>query len=224
MPTDSSNFSTPDQGVPQQPYRPTGTGDNGETWDPVQQRWIPRDQMPAVGGAAGTAPDPTRAPTPQTVMGAWGHRGDSLDANGRAIAGTNGMAQDVDRYRAMGAGHQVAPQIDRAASNETRGYGMGALGLLRARAEGAATPAQTMSRQQTAGAVNAVQSGAASIKGGAGARAAAARSAGFAGARIQAQGDQDTAALAAREQAEGANAYFGAANTQRGLEDRKSVV
>lgn len=27
--------------------RPTGTGDNGQVWDPIQKRWVPQSQMPA---------------------------------------------------------------------------------------------------------------------------------------------------------------------------------
>lgn len=164
-------------------------------------------------------PSPNAAPTTRTVLGAWGHQGDSVDANGVPVAGTNGMAQDVGRYRAAGqAGVPPTPQIDTTQSGESRGMSMGALGLLAARANGAMTPAQALAAQQTTGAVNAVQSGAASVHGGAMARAAAGRGAIAQGARVQATGDQDQAALAAREQADAAGSYFGAATGQRGLD------
>ncbi len=108
------------------------------------------------------------------------------------------------------------PQMDMARPDESRGMSMDALGMLRRRAEGGVTPAQQMQEQQTAGAVAGTQSGAASIKGGAMARAAASRGAQATGARINAQGRQDGAALRAREMADASNQYFGAAQGQRG--------
>lgn len=52
MPTEYSNFTAPDPGGGGA-MRPSGTGDNGETWDPVSKRWVPRNQMPAQYNPAG---------------------------------------------------------------------------------------------------------------------------------------------------------------------------
>lgn len=152
-----------------------------------------------------------------TDPGTWGHQGNDVytdpDGETHAIIGSNGMNRDVDRYRGMASTpvNAQGPQIQ----NGARGLGMGALDILRARAEGAETPADVQAREQTAGAVNGIQSGAASIKGGAGARAAAARGAVATGANVQAQGDQDAAALHARGMASAGNQFFGAASGQR---------
>ncbi len=110
----------------------------------------------------------------------------------------------------------TGPQIDTARPDESRGLSMDALSMLQRRASGGTTPAQLMQQQQTAGAVAGIQSGAASIKGGAMARAAAGRGAQTTGARVNAQGQQDNAALRAREMADATNQYFGAAQGQRG--------
>ena len=108
------------------------------------------------------------------------------------------------------------PVIDQTASGESRNLSMDALGMLRDRATGGVTPAQTLQAAQTAGAVNAVQSGAASIKGGAQARAAASMGAAGTAQRVQASGNADQAALAAREQADAQTQYFGDSSAQRG--------
>ncbi len=154
------------------------------------------------------------------LAGAWGNQGNDIDANGQDIAGTSGASVDADRYRKMGQGfaQPYAPQIDQTRPNESRAIGMGSLGLLRSRAEGGMTPAQQLAQQQTQGAVSAVQSGAAGIKGGPMARAAAARNAQNVGARVQAQGAQDQQALRAREMADGAGQLFGASTAQRGAD------
>lgn len=148
-------------------------------------------------------------------------RGEARDAEGlagEAVPGTAGAQDDINRYRgaAWNPTHQNAVQIDQTRSNEARALGGGALGMLRARAEGAETPAQRLAREQTQGAVAGVQSGAASIKGGAGARAAAARGAMGSAQRVAAMGTQDMQALRAREMADAAGQYFGGASAQRG--------
>jgi hypothetical protein len=132
--------------------------------------------------------------------------------------GQPGAAQgDIERYRRMANnGNTVAPVIDQSRSSETRGLSMDALSMLRQRAEGAQTPADLLAQRQTAGAVAGIQSGAASIRGGAGARAAAARGAIATGARVGAQGAQDAAAMHARGQADAASQLFGASSAQRG--------
>lgn len=148
-------------------------------------------------------------------------RGEALDVEGplgTPVAGTAGAQDDINRYRGMAWAppHPNAVQIDQARSNETRSIQGGALGMLRARAEGGETPAQAMARAQTAGAVAGIHSGAASIKGGAAARAAAARGATATAARVGAQGAQDVQALRAREMANAAGQYMGGASAQRG--------
>jgi hypothetical protein len=128
-----------------------------------------------------------------------------------------GIANDVGRYRGMGAsGAAPTPQI--AQPDQARGLSNDAVGMLGARAGGAETPQDILARQMTQGAVNGIQSGAASIRGGAGARAAAARGAVATGARVNAQGMQDQQALHARGMADAAGQYFGAATAQRGEE------
>ncbi len=128
-----------------------------------------------------------------------------------------GVADDVGRYRGLGAsGAAPTPQI--AQPDQARDLSNDAIGMLGARAQGAMTPADILAQQQTQGAVNGIQSGAASIKGGAGARAAAARGAIMTGARVGAQGAQDQQALHARGMADAAGQYFGAATAQRGEE------
>ena len=47
MPNDQSNFTQPESGGGGYVNAPPGTGANGETWDPVQRRWVPRSEMPA---------------------------------------------------------------------------------------------------------------------------------------------------------------------------------
>ena len=202
MPNDYSNFTLPD----------TGSADAGKAappgyvWDGT--RWMPKSTAPATPFVADTAHPDARA---------WGGYGPSTDANGRDIPGTSGGDKDYARFgRMANEGQYGAVQIDQGASNETRGIQGGAIGMLRARAGGAETPADVLARQQTAGAVAGIQSGAASIKGGAGTRAAAARGAIATGARVQATGDQDAAALHARGIADAAGQYFGAATSQRG--------
>ncbi len=150
---------------------------------------------------------------------AWGARGNKVDDQGNVVAGTSAVDTDLDRYANMTApAYNNGPGIAHAQSDRSRRVGLDALGMMDARARGAVTPAQTLARQQTAGAVNAVQSGAASVKGGAGARAAAGRMAASQGARVQALGNQDTNALAAREQADAAGQMQTAATGIRGAD------
>ncbi len=215
MPNAYSNFTGPDQdspsdgrnrnpGDPDDPAR--GTGDNGEVWNSSTQRW----EMPP------PSPAPA-APSYQFKQGEWGGQGNDIDYQGQEIAGTSGATRDVNRYRDI-AGHPLytsGPQIDQFDSDNSRGLQMNALGMLQSRAQGGMTPAQALASRQTQGAVAGVQSTAASIKGGAMARAAAARGAQNTGSRVFAQGQQDQAALQAREMADASGQYFGAAQGQR---------
>ncbi len=174
-------------------------------------------------GGIGDTIDPTTLRKRTFEAGRWGNQGNDVDGLGNDVTqtiggdGTSGADIDADRYRNMGQNpvNMSAPRIDQSRTNQSREIGMGSLGMLRNRAEGGITPAQQLAQQQVTGAVNAIQSGAASIKGGAMARAAAGRNAQFAGAQTQAMGNQDVQALRAREMAEGASQLFGASTAQR---------
>jgi hypothetical protein len=218
---ESSNFTTPDvggalDGQRGQPSGVVGNTNSGMIWDPSAYNpqtqsmgaWVPQTQQ-----TAGNASSASRT----FEAGAWGGQGNSVDGQGRVIQGTSGAALDANRYRGLGQQpqHASGPQIDTGRADQSRAIGMGSLGLLQGRASGDETPAQRLSQQQTQGAVNGVYSGAASIKGGAMARAAAQRGAVSAGARLQAQGNQDTQALRAREMADAAGQYMGASSAQR---------
>ena len=128
-----------------------------------------------------------------------------------------GVSDIVGRYRQMAAskGLRQGPQIDQGLANESRDAQSSGIDMLQARAFGAPTPAQYLMGRQTQGAVQGLQSNAASIRGGAMARAAAQRGAQSLGSRIQAQGNQDRSALRAREMADATGQYFGAATDQR---------
>lgn len=212
MPNEFSNFSSKDSGSASGGYR-GGAQENDYVVDPQTGQLVRR--------TSGNATEGTVVKDPR----AWGGQGNSVDANGHPIYGTSGASQDIERYNDMANRpvHQAAPTLDATQANEARGLHMGSLGLLRDRAMGAQTPAQALLRQQTQGAVFGLQSGAASIKGGAGARAAAARGATATGARIAAQGEQDVQALRAREMADGAGQYYGAASAMRGADTTQAA-
>ena len=142
------------------------------------------------------------------VNGQWNNGGQGFN---------QGVNADVARYRDM-ANRDLGPgaQIDQTQANQARGIQDGGIGMLQRRAQGGATPAQFLMGQQTRGAVDAVRSGAASIRGGAAARAAAGQQAGAIGARVQAQGEQDRSALRAREIADASGQLMGASTDRRG--------
>ncbi len=126
-------------------------------------------------------------------------------------------AEDAGRYNELSkAQFGSGPQIDMTRPNESRGIGMDALSMLKNRASGAMTPAQQLAADQNRGAVAGVQSNAASVRGGPMARAAAAAGAQNTSAQVFAKGQQDQAALKAREIADASGQYFGAAQGQRG--------
>ncbi len=200
MPNELSNFTMPDRSNSSGGYQaPPDVNAEGYVWDPVAKQYVKPGGTQVAGNAASAG---NGAPPIDPLV--WG--------------GQKGDAQaDIDRYRRMANnGNTVAPVIDQSRSGETRGLSMDALSMLRQRAEGAQTPADILAQRQTQGAVNGIQSGAASIRGGAGARAAAARGAMATGARVGAQGAQDAAAMHARGQADAANQLFGASSAQRG--------
>lgn len=137
----------------------------------------------------------------------------------RRYGGYAGGAQDdMNRYRTMAGDVQNRPPpvVDKTRSNQTRGIMMGGLGMVEDRARGGWTPAQQLAHEQTRGAVYGLQSQAASIRGGAMARAAAARQAQQQTASVAAQGYQDQQALRAREMADAAGTFASGATTMRG--------
>ncbi len=147
----------------------------------------------------------------------WGNQGNSVDQNGKNIAGTSGADLDVNRYKALANGGQTTgPQIDASQSNETRGMSMGGIGMLGdTAANGNASTAALMAKQ-TQDAQNAQYSMGASVRGGAMARAAAARGAAMGAATAGQVGAQQAAATRAGEMATARGAYLGAASGQRG--------
>lgn len=198
---------------PNDPNDPNAPADgSGMVWDPTggpngQGAYVPHQRSAAPSGPAHTFD-----------AGAWGGKGMDVDYQGRPIEGSSGAQLDAFRYQQMGQKPLFGngPQIDQTQANEARDVGVGALGMLKMRADGSQeTPAQALARQQTAGAVAGIQSGAATIKGGAMARAAAARGAQAQGARVAAMGQQDLSALRAREMADASGQYFGASTAQR---------
>jgi len=148
----------------------------------------------------------------------WGGQGESIGPDGQPILGTSGAEQDLARYQQMGAAVPTSgPQIDQSRSNDSRGFSMGALGLLGTTASGAEpSQAELLGQQQTRNAQNAQISMGASVRGGAMARAAAGRAATMGAATTGQIGAQQQAATRAGEMATARDAYFGAATGQRG--------
>lgn len=145
----------------------------------------------------------------------WGGYGRATDVNGKPIIGSSAGEKDVARYRGMGAASQAAPVIDQTRSNETRGIQDRALGYLGAASTGADSMARRLGEQQTTAAVNSTKSMAATVRGGAMARAAAMRSANQGQGALEAKGRLATNAAAATEQAGARGAYAGALQGQR---------
>ncbi len=206
MPNEYSNFTVQDTDNPsggyQAPPAPQNVNAEGYVWDPGSKQWVKAGSN-QVGGTqtAGNA-STTGMPAP--------------GVNGLMPIRAYDPEAEKDRYRGMANPlYGSGPAIDHSVSDGSRGLSLDALSQLRARAQGAVTPAQRLAQQQTQGAVNGIASGAASIRGGAGARAAAARGAAATGARVGAQGAQDEQALRAREMADASNQYFGASSAQR---------
>lgn len=148
----------------------------------------------------------------------WGRRGNEVDEQGRLVGGTSLLEKDVDRYRQLGqGGPKSGPAIDRTASDQTRGIGMGSLSLLQQTAAGAVpSAAERLGQRQTVAAQNAQVSMGASVRGGGAARAAAARSTANGVATIGQVGAQQQQATRAGEMANARDAYAGAVNGQRG--------
>lgn len=135
----------------------------------------------------------------------WSPDGYGNQAYGGEYYGKNAYDKDVDRYQALGnAAQNVAPvQINQGPANESRGLQIGALGLLRAQADGSA-PSSAQILSQRANEAAAMQGAS---------QGAGARTAGSAIAAARAGGSAaGTAALTANA----ANANQRAAETSRG--------
>lgn len=148
----------------------------------------------------------------------WGGRGQDIDANGNPIDGSSGAERDVTRYEGMaGPAHANGPIIDRSRGNEARGIGQGGLDLMRQTAEGnSPSVAEKLGTAQGQGAQAARFGIASSVRGGAAARAAAARGAQSDAGTIGQQTLASNAATRAGEMATARGAYFGGASGQRG--------
>lgn len=156
--------------------------------------------------------DSTADPNPR----AWGGQGRRLDANGNPIPGTSGAEIDAKRYQAMGAQGQAAPIVDPARSNETRAMALGSLGILGDTAAGGTTRVDALGHDLASATQNAGYSQAASVRGGAMARAAASRAATMQGAVGMARANQQIAAQHAAGMANARGAYAGATTGLRG--------
>lgn len=128
------------------------------------------DQGSTSGGYKGTV-------TPTYNPRRYGGRGEALDENGQLLAGTSGAAQDIGYYSKLAnTGGPTTPVIDQTASNESRGFQLNSLDTLKGAADGTSlSPAAALGYQQGRAAMAAGSSMAASVRGGAMARAAAAR-------------------------------------------------
>lgn len=109
----------------------------------------------------------------------WGGRGNDINPEtGEEMAGTSGLARDVNRFRGM-AGRPLytsGPEIDQRLAQQSKGVALGGLGLMARRAQGTSPSVaeQAGTAQAQAGAAG-LQSMGASVSGGALARAAAGR-------------------------------------------------
>jgi hypothetical protein len=108
---------------------------------------------------------------------------------GYIVPGTSGADVDVARYRGLGeaAYGTAGPAIDRVRTREGRGLVLGSLGHIQAVADGRESESLRLGQEQARQAALAQQSMAASVRGGAAARAAASSAAGRGVARSNAQ-------------------------------------
>lgn len=95
--------------------------------------------------------DPTKNRSAfESAQTGWNPTGQSItyDANGQVQPTAYSYDSDVNYQRDRGARFQPTPQLDLAQSNQSRGVQMGALGLLRAQANGTApSSAQILSQR-----------------------------------------------------------------------------
>ncbi len=146
----------------------------------------------------------------------WGGTSGQV-VNGYIQPGTSGADVDVARYRSMGeaAGQMQGPQINQARTGESRGLQMGSLASLEDVAAGRSSEALRMGQAQARDAALGQQSMAASVRGGAMARAGAARAANLNSARTQAQIMNSARAGQAAEMADARGRLFQGATQQR---------
>lgn len=107
--------------------------------------------------------------------------------NGQYVPGTSGAEQEVARYQGMGMATQAPVGIDRTRTGESRGLMMGSLGHLQNVADGRESEALRLGQDQARQAALGQTSMAASVRGGAMARAAASSAANRGIARSNAQ-------------------------------------
>lgn len=109
----------------------------------------------------------------------WGGSAGQAEG-GFIVPGTSGADVDITRYRGMGetAYGTAGPAIDRTRTNESRGLVMGSLSHLQGVAGGRNSEALRLGQEQARQVALGQQSNAASVRGGAMARAAASRTAG----------------------------------------------
>lgn len=147
----------------------------------------------------------------------WGGHGQSVDAHGRGIYGTDDASVDASRYDYMGQNPDYAtgPQMEGQQESWMRGMQDDGMGLMAKAAQGDPNSVAIQAgRAQSLAAQNAQQSMASSARGGPMAQAAAARQAQANASDIGArQGMQERATMAG-EMAAGRNAYANAANQQ----------
>lgn len=172
-----------------------------------------------VDNASGKNVKPTKTFDPS----GWGGQGTDALPEGR-VEGTSGANVDTNRYRQMAGQQTAAPSINYNQLNESRPYSTDAIGLLAQSADGSDPSAAMMLGQQTTqNAINNQQSLANSVRGGAGARAAAARAAQFNQASIATTGQQQAEATRAGEMATARTGLMDAANKQRGLDSAAEI-
>lgn len=166
----------------------------------------------------------SNTPTPQRQFTtfdpfAWGGQGDDVDENGNPVAGTSGLARDVQRWQQMGqvGEQQQGPQISQAFPNQSRGVIMGGLANLAARSQGGQpSVAEQAGTAQAAASANNLQGTAGTVRGGAAARAAAANIANRQGAMVRARQVGVNAATRAEDMANARQDFVGATGALRG--------
>ncbi len=128
-----------------------------------------------------TMPDARPAPPLAPGVGAgnvWDpHTGKWINSQTRKpVEQLDQSTLDIQRARQLaGEGQLGGPEIDQRQSNQSRGIQMGALGVMRDAAEGRQTRTDTLGRELSNQENNSTRSMAASVRGGAMARAAASR-------------------------------------------------
>ena len=212
MPNEYSNFTQQETGSRTGGATKPKEG-SGYEYNPATGTWVPTGQ----GGHQGSAPAAAEA-TPTYDARQWGGRGRSIGADGKPIAGTSAGEEDVNRYRGMAKPAHGTPIIDQTQSNETKAVQDRALGYLRGAATGEISRARTLGEVASRDALAGLRSTAANVRGGALARAAAARAANQGAGSVAARHRLATEAAAAAEQAQARGQYAGALVSARDQE------